>query len=163
AHRPFRKEAGDRGARRRRHRVSGQADFREGTVSADHQRGGQPAALHQDQDLFRSGSPPQYQLQLHRPRAPQRRQGRRHPADTAPRKSPRAWLSRKRPQMAKSKKDTAAVVTYGDHEVITPENKLRDAVSKAVDGDHDDPLARAEKALAELSPEFANWMDSECD
>ena len=24
-------------------------------------------------------------------------------------------------------------------------------------------MARAEKALAELSPEFANWMDSECE
>ena len=27
-------------------------------------------------------------------------------------------------------KDTAAVTTYGDHEVITPENKLRKAVSE---------------------------------
>ena len=27
-------------------------------------------------------------------------------------------------------KDTAAIVTYGDYEIITPENKLRDAVSK---------------------------------
>ena len=26
------------------------------------------------------------------------------------------------------RKDTAAVVTYGDYEVITPENKLRKAV-----------------------------------
>jgi len=61
-------------------------------------------------------------------------------------------------------KDTAAIVTYGDHEVITPENKLRGAVSKVASGaDNDDPVARAEKALAELSPEFANWMDSECD
>ncbi|HYC15954.1 MAG TPA: Hpt domain-containing protein [Pseudolabrys sp.] len=61
-------------------------------------------------------------------------------------------------------KDTAAIVTYGDHEIITPENKLRGAVSKqASDQGNDDPVARAEKALAELSPEFASWMDSECD
>jgi HPt (histidine-containing phosphotransfer) domain-containing protein len=61
-------------------------------------------------------------------------------------------------------KDTAAVVTYGDHEVITPENKLRSAVSKvAASTDSEDPVARAEKALAELSPEFGSWMDSECD
>src|SRR5262249_885874 len=61
-------------------------------------------------------------------------------------------------------KDTTAVVTYGDHEVITPENKLRGAVSKGPsDQCTEDPVARAEKALAELSPEFANWMDSECD
>ncbi len=61
-------------------------------------------------------------------------------------------------------KDTAAIVTYGDHEVIVPENKLRGAVSKdSSDANGDDPVARAEKALAELSPEFANWMDSECE
>jgi HPt (histidine-containing phosphotransfer) domain-containing protein len=61
-------------------------------------------------------------------------------------------------------KDTAAIVTYGDHEVITPENKLRGAVSKDVaDTGSEDPIARAEKALAALSPEFALWMDSECD
>ena len=61
-------------------------------------------------------------------------------------------------------KDTAAIVTYGDHEVIVPENKLRGAVSKDTsDASGDDPVARAEKALAELSPEFANWMDSECE
>jgi HPt (histidine-containing phosphotransfer) domain-containing protein len=60
-------------------------------------------------------------------------------------------------------KNTAAVVTYGDHEVITPENKLRGALSKETSHQgNEDPIARAEKALAELSPEFASWMDSEC-
>ncbi len=62
-----------------------------------------------------------------------------------------------------SSKDTAAVVTYGDHEVIVPENKLREAVSKEpLDPGNEDPVARAEQALAELSPEFASWMESEC-
>ena len=57
-----------------------------------------------------------------------------------------------------------AIVTYGDHEVITPENRLRGAVSTNTAGEpHDDPVARAEKALAELSCEFGSWMDSECD
>jgi hypothetical protein len=52
---------------------------------------------------------------------------------------------------------------YGDHEVITPENKLRNAVSaRPPFPDEEHPLARAEKALAELSPEFTSWMDSEC-
>jgi hypothetical protein len=61
-------------------------------------------------------------------------------------------------------KDTAAIVTYGDYEIITPENKLRDAVSKeAPSPTDDDPVTRAEKALADLSPEFGNWMDAECD
>jgi hypothetical protein len=46
-------------------------------------------------------------------------------------------------------KDTTATVTYGDHEIITPENKLRGAVSKTPDQSGDDPIARAEKALGD--------------
>jgi HPt (histidine-containing phosphotransfer) domain-containing protein len=60
--------------------------------------------------------------------------------------------------------DTAATAMYGDHEVITPENKLRKLVSKRpLFPGEEDPVARAEKALSELSPEFASWMDSECN
>lgn len=60
-------------------------------------------------------------------------------------------------------KDTAAVRTFGDHEVIVPENKLRKAVSKKpFDPGEDDPVARAEKALAGLSSEFGSWMEEEC-
>lgn len=63
-----------------------------------------------------------------------------------------------------SPKNTAAVKTFGDHEVIMPENKLRKAVStKPLTADDDDPVARAEKALAELSSEFGSWMESECE
>ena len=62
-----------------------------------------------------------------------------------------------------SAKNTAAVKTFGDHEVIVPENKLRKAVSKVPFNPNDDPVARAEQALAELSGEFAAWMDLECD
>ena len=61
-------------------------------------------------------------------------------------------------------KDTAAVTTYGDHEVITPENKLRKVVSvRPLFPGEEDPVQRAEKALEELSPEFATWMQSECE
>lgn len=61
-------------------------------------------------------------------------------------------------------KDTAAVATYGDHEVITPENKLRKVVStRPLFPGEEDPVSRAEKALAALSPEFAAWMKSECE
>jgi len=61
-------------------------------------------------------------------------------------------------------KDTAARSTYADHEVITPENKLRKAVStKPFEPGEDDPVARAEKALAELSSEFGSWMEQECE
>jgi HPt (histidine-containing phosphotransfer) domain-containing protein len=60
-------------------------------------------------------------------------------------------------------KETAAVTTYGDYEMITPQNKLRKAVSDRPLDPNDDPVARAEKALADLSGEFGSWMDEECD
>jgi HPt (histidine-containing phosphotransfer) domain-containing protein len=59
-------------------------------------------------------------------------------------------------------KNSAAVATYGDHEVITPENKLRGMVKAMNPGETDDPVARAELALAGLSSEFGAWMDAEC-
>ena len=55
-----------------------------------------------------------------------------------------------------------SVATYADYEVITPPHELRRAVAPAGDV-ADDPVGRAEAALAELSSEFAGWMDSECD
>jgi HPt (histidine-containing phosphotransfer) domain-containing protein len=63
-----------------------------------------------------------------------------------------------------SRKEIAAVTTYGDHEIITPENKLRKAVSnKARMPSDEDPVARAERALEGLSSEFSTWMESECE
>jgi hypothetical protein len=48
--------------------------------------------------------------------------------------------------------------------MITPPNKLRLAVSQVSgNGPFDDPVKRAEDALAQLSSEFSSWMDSECD
>ena len=65
--------------------------------------------------------------------------------------------------MANSKQD-ATVVTYADHEVITPVNKLRKAIThKAPAPGEADPVARAEQALAALAGEFQAWMDSECE
>jgi HPt (histidine-containing phosphotransfer) domain-containing protein len=63
--------------------------------------------------------------------------------------------------MAKGKDLSPSVATYADHEVITPPHKLRRAVGAAVDGD--DPVARAEAALSQLSGEFAAWMHAECE
>jgi len=61
------------------------------------------------------------------------------------------------------KKDSSpSVATYADHEVITPPHKLRHAVRAAEDGD-DDPVARAEAALAQLASEFDTWMHAECE
>ena len=64
--------------------------------------------------------------------------------------------------MANRKDDSPSVATYADHEVITPPHWLRQVVSQALPGD-DDPVARAEAALAGLSPEFSSWMNSECE
>jgi HPt (histidine-containing phosphotransfer) domain-containing protein len=62
------------------------------------------------------------------------------------------------------KKNTAAIATYGDHEVIRPENKLRKAVvDTPLAPGEEDPVARAERALAELSDEFGGWMEEECE
>lgn len=62
--------------------------------------------------------------------------------------------------MKSGKPDRASVATFADHEVITPPNKLRKAWDKT--GGDDDPVARAEQALATLSDEFSGWMESEC-
>ena len=64
--------------------------------------------------------------------------------------------------MSRRKDDTPSVATYADYEVITPPHELRKAVAPAGDV-IDDPVARAEAALTELSSEFSNWMESECD
>jgi HPt (histidine-containing phosphotransfer) domain-containing protein len=64
--------------------------------------------------------------------------------------------------MAPRKETTASVATFADHEVITPPHELRKAVALGADP-NDDPVARAEAALAQLTSEFAGWMHSECD
>jgi chemotaxis protein histidine kinase CheA len=63
--------------------------------------------------------------------------------------------------MEPTKPDLTAIKSFADHEVITPPNKLKGAVGRAVDGD--DPVARAEAALAQLSSEFTDWMHDECE
>jgi chemotaxis protein histidine kinase CheA len=66
--------------------------------------------------------------------------------------------------MSRVKSEKPAVVTYFDHEVITPPNKLRRAISTVrSDKGVVDPVARAEQALAQLSSEFSGWMDNECE
>jgi HPt (histidine-containing phosphotransfer) domain-containing protein len=65
---------------------------------------------------------------------------------------------------SKQTKNDASVATYGDHEVIIVENKLRTAVrTDPFAPDDEDPIRRAEQALAELSSEFGSWMGAECD
>jgi len=63
-----------------------------------------------------------------------------------------------------NKAEKPSVATFGDHEVITPPNKLRKAVARVAPGEpYDDPVARAEQALAQLSSEFDDWMQAECE
>jgi len=64
--------------------------------------------------------------------------------------------------MPNDKSVKPSIATYADHEVITPPNRLRDAVSTTANPT-DDPVGRAERALALLSGEFSGWMDAECE
>jgi hypothetical protein len=63
--------------------------------------------------------------------------------------------------MSRPKVDKPSVATYADHEVISPPHKLRRAMSTAAVSPADDPVARAEQALAELSGKFSTWMEEE--
>jgi len=63
--------------------------------------------------------------------------------------------------MAKAKAPGIQVKTYASHHVITQPNPLKKVLHRA-DAKHlDDPVARAEAALAGLSSEFKSWMDTE--
>src|ERR1700687_2085467 len=66
--------------------------------------------------------------------------------------------------MAKDKPATTLQIkTFADHHVITQPNPLRKVLRRVGEKDRDDPVARAEKALAGLSGEFKNWMVIETD
>ena len=65
--------------------------------------------------------------------------------------------------MAKEKPGTLQIKSFADHHVITQPNPLRRVLRRVPESDLDDPVARAEKALAGLSGEFKNWMAIEAD
>jgi chemotaxis protein histidine kinase CheA len=65
--------------------------------------------------------------------------------------------------MAKEKPPALSVQAFADHHVITQPNPLRRVLRRVDEKDLDDPVARAEKALAGLSGEFKDWMAIECD
>ena len=65
--------------------------------------------------------------------------------------------------MPKEKPPTVQIATFADHHVITQPNPLRNVLQRVPENDLDDPVARAEKALAGLSGEFKNWMTIESD
>ena len=65
--------------------------------------------------------------------------------------------------MAKEKPGKLEVTSFADHHVITQPNPLRKVLLRVPESDLDDPVGRAEKALAGLSGEFKNWMTIEAD
>jgi HPt (histidine-containing phosphotransfer) domain-containing protein len=65
--------------------------------------------------------------------------------------------------MAKAKPGDIEIKAFADHHVITQPNPLRKVLRRVSENDLDDPVARAEKALADLSGEFKNWMAIEAD
>jgi hypothetical protein len=65
--------------------------------------------------------------------------------------------------MEKDKPAAIEIKAFADHHVITQPNPLRKVLRRVGEKDLDDPVARAEKALAGLSGEFKNWMAVEAD
>jgi HPt (histidine-containing phosphotransfer) domain-containing protein len=65
--------------------------------------------------------------------------------------------------MAKDKPGALEIKAFADHHVITQPNPLRKVLRRVGEKDLDDPVARAEKALAGLSGEFKDWMVVETD
>jgi len=65
--------------------------------------------------------------------------------------------------MANEKPGSIEIKSFGTHHVITQPNPLRRVLRRVPESDLDDPVARAEKALAGLSGEFKNWMATEAD
>jgi chemotaxis protein histidine kinase CheA len=65
--------------------------------------------------------------------------------------------------MSKNKPGDIEVKAFATHHVILQPNPFRRALRRVADDDRDDPVGRAEKALAGLSGEFKNWMTIEAD
>jgi chemotaxis protein histidine kinase CheA len=65
--------------------------------------------------------------------------------------------------MAKEKPAEIKVKSFATHKVITQPNPLRKVLRRVDERDLDDPVARAEQALAGLSGEFKDWMLVEAD
>src|SRR6266700_2633609 len=65
--------------------------------------------------------------------------------------------------MAKDKPPALEIKTYATHHVIPQPTPLRNVLRRVPDKELDDPVARAEKALAGLSAEFKSWMLTEAE
>lgn len=65
------------------------------------------------------------------------------------------------PKPKARKLDKPSIEAFGDHEIITVPNPLSFLVRRVADDNADDPIARAEKALENLSSQFDGWMLAE--
>src|SRR5947208_6202691 len=65
--------------------------------------------------------------------------------------------------MAKHNRGALEIKAFADHHVITQPNPLSSVLRRVGGKNLDDPVARAEKALAGLSGQFKNWMSIEAD
>jgi HPt (histidine-containing phosphotransfer) domain-containing protein len=63
--------------------------------------------------------------------------------------------------MAKNSARDIEVKAFATHHVITQPNPLRKVLRRVEEKDMDDPIGRAEQALAGLSSEFKDWMTTE--
>lgn len=65
--------------------------------------------------------------------------------------------------MAKNSARDIEVKAFATHQIITQPNPLRKVLRRVEEKDMDDPVRRAEQALAGLSGEFKDWMTTEVD
>ena len=65
--------------------------------------------------------------------------------------------------MAKNNAKDIEVKAFATHQIITQPNPLRKVLRRVEEKDLDDPVARAEQALAGLASEFKNWMTVEAN
>ncbi|WP_409188201.1 Hpt domain-containing protein [Bradyrhizobium sp. RDM4] len=63
--------------------------------------------------------------------------------------------------MAKNSGRDIEVKAFATHQLITQPNPLRKVLRRVEEKDMDDPVGRAEQALAGLSGEFKDWMATE--
>ncbi|MGY3408900.1 hypothetical protein ACVWZV_005013 [Bradyrhizobium sp. GM5.1] len=63
--------------------------------------------------------------------------------------------------MAKNSARDIEITAFATHQIITQPNPLRSVLRRVEDKDMDDPIGRAEQALAGLAGEFKDWMATE--
>jgi len=121
-------------------------------LSAHPERRRQSAPVHQDKTYFGPGTPAQYEQYLYRARAPHRREVEILQQPSLLDKARSAvYGATQETVMAKDKSGTLEIKTFADHHVITQPIPCKRCCGASPKKTSDDPVARAEKALAGLS------------